>query len=229
MSLGDDMPAPYSGDLRARVAAAVAGGASARSAAARFGVSVSTAIRWAQRVRVEGHAEPRAMGGDRRSRLPEHRAVVVELLARQPDLTLQEIRDTLTRSGSVSGSPVCGGFSRCRTSRSKKEFPRRRAGSARHSRKAAGLHSPPTGARPQPPGVHRRNLGHHQHGSPPWPGRARPALAGAGAIRTLDSDHAGGRAAPHRDHRALCVRRRRQRRALPCLRRTDARPDAAPK
>ncbi|MGA8551772.1 MAG: IS630 family transposase, partial [Stellaceae bacterium] len=33
------MPAPYSGDLRDRVAAAVAMGASARSAAGRFGVS----------------------------------------------------------------------------------------------------------------------------------------------------------------------------------------------
>jgi transposase len=81
------------------VAAAVAGGASARSAAGRFGVSVSTAIRWAQRARVEGHAKPRAMGGDRRSRLPAHRAVVMELLAHQPDLTLHEIRDTLTGQG----------------------------------------------------------------------------------------------------------------------------------
>jgi transposase len=99
MSLGDDMPAPYSGDLRARVAAAVARGASARSAAGRFGVSVSTAIRWAQRFRVEGHAAARAMGGDHRSRLTEHRAVVLELVAAQPDLTLQEIRGALAGQG----------------------------------------------------------------------------------------------------------------------------------
>ena len=99
MSLGRDVPAPYSGGLRARVAAAVAGGASARAAAGRFGVSVSTAVRWAQRFRTEGHAEPRAMGGDHRSRLPEHRAAVAELLARQPDLTLQEIRSALTGRG----------------------------------------------------------------------------------------------------------------------------------
>ena len=99
MSLGDDMPAPYSGDLRDRVAAAVAAGASARSAAGRFGVSVSTAIRWAQRLRAEGHAEPRAMGGDHRSRLPAHRAAIAELLARQADLTLQEIRSALAGCG----------------------------------------------------------------------------------------------------------------------------------
>lgn len=89
------MPAPYSGDLRERVAAAVGAGASARSAAGRFGVSVSTAIRWAQRLRTEGHAQPRAMGGDHRSRLVEHRPAVLELLARQPDLTLQELRSAL--------------------------------------------------------------------------------------------------------------------------------------
>ena len=205
MSLGDDMPAPYSGDLRARVAAAVAGGASARSAAGRFGVSVSTAIRWAQRVRVEGHAAARAMGGDRRSRLPEHRAVVAELLARQPDLTLQEIRGALVDAGSASGSPVCGGFSKRRTLRSKKEFPRCRTRSARRSRKTAGFHSSPTGARSHSPGLHRRNLGHHQHGTPSWTRPARPAIAGAGAARTLESDHFGGRTALYRDHRTLCL------------------------
>ena len=47
------MPAPYSGDLRDRVAAALAEGASARPAARRFGISVSTAIRWAQRLRLK--------------------------------------------------------------------------------------------------------------------------------------------------------------------------------
>jgi len=77
------------------VAAAVGSGMSARSAAGRFGVSVSTAIRWAQRLRAEGHAQARPMGGDRRSRLTEHRAMVLELIAKQPDLTLQEIRGAL--------------------------------------------------------------------------------------------------------------------------------------
>ena len=78
--VGGDMPAPYSQDLRGRVAAAVAEGASARSAAGRFGVSISTAIRWAQRWRAEGHAQARAMGGDHRSRLLEHRDPVLELV-----------------------------------------------------------------------------------------------------------------------------------------------------
>jgi transposase len=102
MSLGDDMPAPYSGDLRARVTAAVAEGSSARSTAGRFGVSISTAIRWAQRWRAEGHAEPRAMGGDHRSRLVEHRGTVLELVGKQPDLTLQEIRSALVAQLGIS-------------------------------------------------------------------------------------------------------------------------------
>jgi transposase len=100
--VGDDVPAPYSGDLRDRVAAAVASGTSARGAAGRFGVSVSTAIRWAQRLRAEGHARARAMGGDHRSRLPEHRAAVSELVAKQPDLTLQEIRGALVAKHGIA-------------------------------------------------------------------------------------------------------------------------------
>ena len=89
------MPAPYSQDLRERVIGFMALGGSARKAATRFDVSVSSATRWAQRWRAEGHARPRAMGGDHRCRLSEHSAKVLQLVARQPDLTLQEIRSAL--------------------------------------------------------------------------------------------------------------------------------------
>ena len=102
MSLGGGMPAPYSEDLRARVGGMIAAGVSARSTARQFGVSVSTAIRWGQRLRAEGHVAARAMGGDRRSRLTVHRGTVVELLARQPDLTLQEIRSALAASHGIT-------------------------------------------------------------------------------------------------------------------------------
>src|ERR671933_1042494 len=71
-AIGGDMPAPYSQDLRERVIGFMALGGSARAAATRFEVSVSSATRWAQRWRADGHARPRAMGGDRRSRLSEH-------------------------------------------------------------------------------------------------------------------------------------------------------------
>jgi transposase len=97
------MPAPYSQDLRERVIGFMALGGSARAAAVRFDISISSAIRWAQRWRAEGHARPRAMGGDRRSRLSEHRARVLQLVARQPDLTLQEIRSALATCGITVG------------------------------------------------------------------------------------------------------------------------------
>jgi transposase len=96
------MPAPYSQDLRERVIGFMALGGSARAAAGRFDVSVSSAIRWAQRWRAEGHARPRAMGGDRRSRLREPRARVLQLMAQQPDLTLQEIRSALAASCGIT-------------------------------------------------------------------------------------------------------------------------------
>jgi transposase len=42
------------------------------------------------------------MGGDRRSRLSEHRARVLQMVARQPDLTLQEIRSALAASCGIT-------------------------------------------------------------------------------------------------------------------------------
>src|ERR671938_2188766 len=78
-------------------------GGSARAAATRLEVSISSAVGWAQRWRAEGHARPRAMGGDRRSRLGEHGARGLQLVARQPDLTLQEIRSALAASGITVG------------------------------------------------------------------------------------------------------------------------------
>jgi transposase len=100
--MGGDMPAPYSQDLRERVVGFMALGRSARAAAVRFEVSVSSAIRWAQRWRAEGHARPRAMGGDRRSRLREHGTRVLQLVAQQPDLTLREIRSALAASCGIT-------------------------------------------------------------------------------------------------------------------------------
>src|SRR3954464_15959719 len=100
-AIGGDMPAPYSQDLRERVIGFMALGNSARAAAARFDVSVSSAKHWAQRWRAEGHARPRAMGGDRRARLSEHRARVLHLIAQQPDLTLQESRGSVAAVGII--------------------------------------------------------------------------------------------------------------------------------
>ena len=42
------------------------------------------------------------MGGDHRSRLVEHRTAVLQLVAKQPDLTLQEIRGALATEHGIS-------------------------------------------------------------------------------------------------------------------------------
>ena len=96
------MPAPYSQDLRDRVVSAVSSGSSARGAARRFGIGIGTAVRWAQRLRAEGHARARAMGGDHRSRLTGHREAVLTLIAHQPDLTLEEIRGALIERHAIT-------------------------------------------------------------------------------------------------------------------------------
>lgn len=125
------MPAPYSQDLRDRVTAALAAGCSARRAAERFGVSESTALRWAHRWRAEGTATARPMGGDHRSRLTEHRDAVLILVAHQPDLTLAEIRaELVTKHGVRVGLTTLWRFFTRHKITVKKKPACRRAGAA---------------------------------------------------------------------------------------------------
>mgnify|MGYP006171473489 CR=1 FL=1 len=60
------MTRPYSNDLRERVVAAVESGGSCRAVAARFGVAVSSVVKWHQRYRRTGSVAPGKMGGHRR-------------------------------------------------------------------------------------------------------------------------------------------------------------------
>lgn len=74
------MAKPYSMDLRERVVRAVErGGMSRHQASARFGVAVSTAIKWVQRFRRTGNAAPGQMGGHKpRAIAGAHRAWLIE-------------------------------------------------------------------------------------------------------------------------------------------------------
>jgi transposase len=122
------MPAPYSQDLRDRVASAVSSGSSARGAAKRFGIGIGTAVRWAQRLRAEGHAKARALGGDHRSRLTGHREAVLTLIGHQPDLTLEEIRRALIEQyGIIVGLSTVSRFLAAHNITLKKKPARRRA------------------------------------------------------------------------------------------------------
>ena len=63
------MTRPLSNDLRERVVAAVTGGESCRSVAARFGVAVSSVVKWMQRHRATGSVAPGQMGGHKPKKL----------------------------------------------------------------------------------------------------------------------------------------------------------------
>lgn len=96
------MTRAFSNDLRQRVVAAVDGGMTRRAAADRFGIAVSTAIKWVQRWRLTGSWSPRRFGGDRRShRLDAFREEILGLVAARPDMTLAEIAEHLEAAHGV--------------------------------------------------------------------------------------------------------------------------------
>ncbi len=86
------MTRPLSDDIRKRLVLAVDGGLSRRSAARRFDVAASTAIKWVDQWRRAGHIRPRPQGGDKRShRIEAHRGEILALVEDRPDITLAEI------------------------------------------------------------------------------------------------------------------------------------------
>ena len=93
------MVRPLSNDLRKRVVAAVAKGESCRAVASRFGVAVSSVVKWSQRYRSTGSFEPGKMGGHRRPVLDPHRAFIVKRLNQTPHLTLHALKDELAERG----------------------------------------------------------------------------------------------------------------------------------
>jgi transposase len=93
------MARPLSNDLRERVVAAVAAGGSCRSVASRFGVAVSSVVKWSQRYRATGSAAPGKMGGHRKRVLEPHRAFIKERINQTPHLTLHGLKDELAARG----------------------------------------------------------------------------------------------------------------------------------
>lgn len=93
------MTRPLSNDLRERVVAAVGGGESCRTVAARFGVAVSSVVKWSQRYRATGSVAPSKMGGHRRPILEPHRGFILERIRQTPHLTLHGLKDELAARG----------------------------------------------------------------------------------------------------------------------------------
>ena len=88
-----------SNDLRERVVAAVAGGESCRSVAARFGVAVSSVVKRSQRQGATGSVAPCEMGGHRKRVLEPHRAFLAERIGQDPQLTLHGLKAELAARG----------------------------------------------------------------------------------------------------------------------------------
>ena len=190
------MTTPLSQDLRGRIVRCVAAGTSARSAAQRFDVSASAAIKLLQRVRETGSTAPAKIGGYRRPILEPHADTLRKIAKSKPGITLREMRDALHERGiSVKAlSTICDMLHRLKVSY-KKSLESRRAGSARCGPAppplagVAGLHGV------DQPGVSGRERRVDQHDAAlrlgsegRSPGRRRLAWA------LEDHDHRGG---PH--------------------------------
>ena len=109
-------------DLRTRVLAAVAEGASHRAVAARFGVSAASVSRWRNLERTQGDARPGPLGGDRRSgRVEAQTDLILRLVGETPDITNEELRRALTERGHRFGyGTIQRFFSRHRITRKKR-------------------------------------------------------------------------------------------------------------
>jgi transposase len=93
------MTRPLSNYLRERVVGAIADGESCRAVAARFGVAVSSVVKWSQRYRATGSVMPGKMGGHRKRTLEPHGAFIKERIQQTPHLTLHGLKDELAARG----------------------------------------------------------------------------------------------------------------------------------
>lgn len=96
------MPKAYSGDIRERVIARVASGASRREAAEHYEVSASVAIIWVKCFQETGSCAAKPRGGST-SPLEEHADRLLALIEAQSDLTLDEVVSAM-RKQKIPGS-----------------------------------------------------------------------------------------------------------------------------
>ena len=153
------MARAYSQDLRERVVEAGLGGLSARQAAARFGVGVSTAIAWVRRARA-GERTARRQGQPKGSKLAPHADYLLGLIAGTPHISLRELQARLADEKGVSaGVGTLWRFFAARAITFKKNRARGRAGQG------------PTSA----PRVRRGSRGNSISTRPGWCSSMRPA------------------------------------------------------
>ncbi len=92
------MGRPASMDLRERVVAAVIeGGLSRNAAAARFGVGISSAIRWVARFNGTGSVAPAKMGGHKPKTLRGPHAEWLISRCKEKDFTISQLVEELSQ------------------------------------------------------------------------------------------------------------------------------------
>jgi transposase len=93
------MARAYSLDLRERVVAAVGSGQSCREVAARFGLAVSTVVKWRQRYRATGDMAAKPRGGSKLRALVDVKDWVLGRVAAEPHVTTRALAAELTERG----------------------------------------------------------------------------------------------------------------------------------
>lgn len=127
----DAMARGYSKDLRVRAVSIVESGESAREAARLLDLGASTTIRWIERWTTTGTVDALPGTGHSRSPLKMHEQWLLDLVATEPDLTLEEIRKRLAREKKLkAGRTSIWRFYDRHEITFKKNAARRRAGSS---------------------------------------------------------------------------------------------------
>jgi transposase len=97
----------YSSDLRVRLYGAIEAGSSRRAAAGRFGVSISTSVRLAQRVSATGSVAPARQGRPPGSgKLAPYAAALIRWVEENEDITMPELAAKLAGEHSVVVHPA---------------------------------------------------------------------------------------------------------------------------
>ena len=91
----------YTKEFRERAIAIVDDGESAREAARLLKIGAATAIRWVEQWTTTGSVEAKSGTGHSRSPLKACEQWLLDLVAAEPDLTLEEIRDRLCRTKKI--------------------------------------------------------------------------------------------------------------------------------
>src|ERR1044072_7987662 len=93
------MTRPLSNDLRWRVVAAGVGCESCRAVAARFGVAVSSVVKWSQRYRATGSVKPGRVGRQGKALAGPDNGFLQGRVRQTPHLTLHALKDELAARG----------------------------------------------------------------------------------------------------------------------------------